>query len=173
MFDLSNYLCITRKTYTFLCVLAILLPVFLLGCAGASVSLDKSLSHSEVVKIDKTKDEIYISAREWMAKNFKDSDEAITLSNQKEGKIVGRLRTRRFDCSMVEMQIFLNWDLTIKDKKYRIRQSPRYGIAYLGSSGGNRKFKKVGKKCLSKVKPNLKKFRGLLKQYIRESSSGF
>ncbi|MFB6215504.1 MAG: DUF4468 domain-containing protein, partial [Candidatus Aenigmatarchaeota archaeon] len=164
---------IQERTRPYFCVVVILLPVFLSGCAGTSVSLDKSLSHSEVVKIDKTKDEIYISAREWMAKNFKDSDEAITLSNQKEGKIVGRLRTRRFNCSMIEMQIFLNWDLTIKDGKYRIRQSPRYGIAYLGGAGGKRKFKKVGKKCLSKVKPNLKEFRGQLKEYIRESSSGF
>ena len=48
------------------------------------------VEYSEVITLDKSKDEIYSSINEWFVKTFKDSKEVIDFQDKEVGKIVGK-----------------------------------------------------------------------------------
>jgi len=152
-------------------VLGIIITISVTGCFGTYVTLDKELSHSEVVKVDESKDEIYVAANEWMAKNFTNSEKAIRFSNKEEGKLVGRLRTDRTNCTGTPVSYLLNWDITAKDGRYRLQQSPVHAIVHTGN--GERQINEIGMSCIQVVKPILADFRKRLKSSISGSSDDF
>lgn len=80
--------------------------------------------YEEVIEVDKTKDQLYNSAKHWMVTIFNDANEVIQLDDKESGKIIGKGVVRHTQ-PILWTSVINNNNFTIeidcKEGKYRYR----------------------------------------------------
>lgn len=99
------------------------------------------ITFTEVVELDEklTQDEVYSKAREWFAKAYNSSNNAIQMDDRENGKIVGKALMEVYHKSLGTMhpsgQISYTISIYMKDGRYKYEITDLYHTSNGSSSG--------------------------------------
>lgn len=78
-----------------------------------------NITYREVIEVkDKSKDELYLSAKEWFAATFKDSKQVLEIDDKEAGVLVGS-GWSNIDGQVIDIKLWQTIKIETKDGKYR------------------------------------------------------
>jgi len=117
-----------RIMYVFACVLSVFA---IASCASVPVAPIEERSVQKVHDVDLTKNEIYDTSLEWMARTFFDNKEVIELKDKDKGKIIGKgITTFKGKIGWFSAEIPCRFTLIVeaKENKYRTTYNNFVGL---------------------------------------------
>jgi len=108
----------------------LLLSIFLTSCAVTTQIIPKTaLTTSAIVKnSNTTKNQLYITANDWMIDQFVNADSVLQFSDKEAGKLIGKYflygNTYTIYGQTADNRIFAKINITVKDNAAKIEISP-------------------------------------------------
>jgi hypothetical protein len=119
---------VNRIMSHFACILSV---IVLASCASAPIAPIEDRSLQKVHEIDLTKNEIYDTSLEWMARTFFDAKEVIELKDKDNGRIVGKGITifkGKIGWFSSNIPCRFTMVIEVKDNKYRATYNNLVGL---------------------------------------------
>jgi len=131
------------------------------GCTSTANLQSDRFSRTEVYKVDKSQDEIFVSINDWMARNIGDSKESIRYKDKEAGRISARIVFEK-PCGVldVKQQIVSNLVVETKDGAYRVEILPQYKIDPTGE------YPAIDTRCLP-IKPAMDSWFNEIENHVK------